>query len=226
MTNAVDDAKTELKAALLNLLESGVSLNKIRMAPLCSQFQLSFGKDKAATLFEEILKESGVEPFLMDYLKRKLDEEVIAEMEGRKQELPERKPRRKAEAPKKEPSEKKAPMSHSRDEQKLPTEAAQPRELFVVGEKGSLRGASGPASPDMKPRMSRPDRRPANLQSITPGSTLSRGNDNGASLDEAMEEMTDAFHVIATGEPSLADVKAVTRYLRSVTKLAQARAAS
>lgn len=226
MTSAVDDAKTELKAALLNLLESGVSLNKIRMAPLCSQFQLSFGKDKAATLFEEILKESGVEPILVDYLRRKLDKQVISELAGRKQASPRRKPRRKAQSHEKQPGKEKVAMPDSRDEQKPPAEASKPRELFVVGDRGARRVASEPAHSDMKPRVSGPDRRLPDFQSITPGSSLSRGNDNGSSLDEAMAEMTDAFHIFATEEPSLADVKAVTRYLRTATKLAHARAAS
>lgn len=226
MTSAVDDAKTELKAALLNLLESGVSLNKIRMAPLCSQFQLSFGKDKAATLFEEILKESGVEPFLMDYLKRKLDKDVISEVARRKQASPRKKPRQKAQSPEQQPGKEKVAMPDSRGEQNPPAEASKPRELFVVAEKGDLRVASEPAPSETKPRMSGPDRRHPDLKSIDPVQSFSRGNDNGSSLDEAMAEMTDAFHIFATEEPSLADVKAVTRYLRTATKLAHARAAS
>jgi uncharacterized protein YdiU (UPF0061 family) len=158
MTSTVDDAKTELKAALLNLLESGVSLNKIRMTRLCQDFQLSFGKDKAAALFEEILKESGVEQFLMDYLKRKLDKEVISEMAARKQASPPRKPRRKAQAPEHQQGKEKTAMPDSRGDQKPPVEATKPRELFVVGEKGNPRVASKPASSDMKGRTSGPDR--------------------------------------------------------------------
>lgn len=226
MTSTADGAKTELEAALLNLLESGVSLNKIRMTRLCEDFQLSFGKDKAATLFEEILKESGVGPFLMDYLKRKLDKEVISEMAGRKQAPFRRKPRRKAQSPEQQPGKEKVAMPDSRDEQKSPAEATKPRELFVVGEKGNLRVASEPAPYAMKPRMSGPDRRHPDLKSIDPVSSMPRGNDNGSSLDEAMADMTDAFHIFTTEEPSLDDVRAVTRYLRSATKRARTRAAS
>lgn len=226
MTSTVDDAKTELKAALLNLLESGVSLNKIRMTRLCQDFQLSFGKDKAAALFEEVLKESGVEQFFIDYLKGELDGGVILEVAGRKQASPPRKPRGKAPTPGKKAGQEKTEMPDLRDDQKPPAEAAKPRELFVVGEKGNQRVASESASLKMKGRTSGPDRGPADLQSITPGSSLSRRNDNGSSLDEAMAEMTDAFHIFATEEPCLADVKAVTRYLQSATRLAHARVAS
>lgn len=226
MTSTADDPKTELQAALLNQLESGVPLNKIRVAPLCSEFQLSCGKDKAAKLYEKILKESGVEQFFIEYLKGELDGEVISEMASRKQSSPPRKPRRKAQAPEHQQGKEKTAMPDSRGDQTPPVEATRPRELFVVGEKGNPRVASKPASSDMKGRTSGPDRGPADLQSIPPGSSLTRRNDNGSSLDEAMADMTDAFHIFVTEEPSLSDVKAVTRYLQSATRLAHARVAS
>lgn len=232
MTNATDMAKAEVQAALLYLLRSGVSLTKIRIEPLCREFQLSCKKDKAAMLIEEILEDAGVKELLIKYLVDQTNEEMVAGMASRKHAL-DKKPRRTKPAQKKaqEPelgegisASSGAPRSKENRQVEYPESS--PPDLRLVREPTDQGVTGEPVAVDQTERSTIPYERRPNLKQVYPGPAPSKQNDNGSSLDEAMADMTNAFHIFATEEPSLADVKAVTRYLRSATKLAQARAAS
>lgn len=232
MTSATDTAKAEVQAALLNLLESGVPLYKIRVEPLCRQFQLSCKKDKAAMLIEEILKDARVNELLIRYLTEQTDEEIVSGVASRKQALSKKPALKKLSREKSLESERDENIPESpcappsRANQRPAHLESNPRDLRLVQEVEGQHVNGEPSVTDQMAHPSGPDERLPNVKQAYPAETPSLWNDNGTSLEEAMCDLTDAFHTFSTSEPSLLDVAAVTRYLRSATTMANARAAS
>lgn len=224
MASRDDDAKVRVQAALLILLQEGKTLRNIGANPMSRDFQLGCKRDKVGRLIDEIFEDAELKDILIKHLLKQFNGEAVPDVSRGKQVEREKKPRKQTKA---EPKVVKT-QSHQGEAPLTVNKHAEPEQWeprIVEGDGKKSLGQMSSISDVGRGSLACESEQPSKAQ-ILVASSSSRKNDNGSSLEEAMCELTDVFHTFSTSEPSLADVKAVTRYLRSATKMAGARAAS
>lgn len=226
MDKVTDTAKARVQAALLIKLQDGAPLTKIKVEPMSREFELGCEKDKVGLLIEEIVDDARLKEKFIEYLLGQLDHEFVKEVRRGMQDIPKKKPREKAAA---KPSAQKPrtdnmPSSPTLNEKDGNTEP-KPWEPRVVEGNGPPDVSKPPSISDSGPGRSENGAKPPNLTQVHPAPYPTGSNDDGASLDEGVSSFMDAVHIFVTSEPSLVDIQAVTRYLRSATRVAKARGA-